>query len=69
MSEITTTQDTKPLMLTVRQAAATGVLPERTLRRLIATKKIPVFRSGKTQYLNYSMLLEALNDPSSAIWK
>ena len=32
-------QKEKPVMLSVRQAAATGVLPERALRRLIAEKK------------------------------
>ena len=59
----------KPIMVTVRQAAATGVLPERTIRRLIAEKKIPILRSGRTQYLNYGKLLDALNNDNSALWE
>ena len=59
----------KPVMLTVRQTAAMGVLPERTLRRLIAEKKIPVIRSGRTQYINYTKLLGALEDETSPLWE
>ena len=56
----------KPEMLTVRQAARRGILPERTLpertlRRLVAQNKIPIVRSGKTAYLNYALQCEQLN--------
>jgi len=68
VTELAAIQKEKPVMLTVRQAAATGVLPERTLRRLIAEKKIPILRSGRTQYINYGKLLDALNNDASGIW-
>jgi len=56
-------------MLTVRQAASRGILPEMTLRKLIARKKIPVICSGKVQYINYTLLVRMLNDPNSTIWR
>jgi len=56
-------------MLTVRQAARRGVLPERALRRLIAQKKIPVVRSGKTAYLNFTLLCEQLQAGEGEIWQ
>jgi excisionase family DNA binding protein len=58
-----------PKMLTLRQAAATGILPERTIRRLIAEKKIPVLRSGRTQYINYDKLIESLKSGTGKIWE
>ena len=59
----------KPEMLTVRQVARRKVLPERTLRRLVATGKIPVIRSGKTMYLNYTRLCEQLQSGEGEIWQ
>lgn len=64
-----TTGIAKPVMLTVRETAATGILRERTIRRLIATKKIPILRSGRTQYINYTKLLAALADEKSGLWE
>ena len=62
-------QSSKPEMLTVRQAAKRGVLPERTLRRLVAEKKIPVIYSGRTQYLNFTALIEELNAGRGEVWQ
>ena len=59
----------KPEMLTIRQTAMRGVLPERTLRRLVAQNKIPVVRSGKTMYLNYTRLCEQLNSGEGDVWQ
>ena len=64
-----TVQTAKPEMITVRQAAGRGVLPERALRRLIAEKKIPVIRSGRTQYINYGRLLDMLDRGEGLIWQ
>jgi excisionase family DNA binding protein len=69
MTDLTVKRKDVPLMLTVRQAAATGVLPERTLRRLIAKKRIPVIRSGRTQYINFGRLVEALEKGEGLIWE
>jgi hypothetical protein len=62
-------RDMRPEMITVRQAAARGVLPERALRRLIAEKRLKVVRSGRTQYINYSRLLDMLNNGEGLIWQ
>jgi excisionase family DNA binding protein len=59
----------KPTMLSIRQAAATGVLPERTIRRLVAQGKIPHIKSGRTQYINYDNLIEALQSGKGKIWE
>lgn len=69
MTEFAAIQKVKPVMLTARQAAATGVLPERTIRRLIAEKKIPIIRSGRTMYINYTKLLETLESGEGSIWE
>lgn len=55
-------------MLTVRQVAKRGLLPERTLRRLIIEKKIPVIRSGKVAYINFTRLCEQLKSGEGAIY-
>jgi len=65
---VTTTNNPPPEMLTVRQAAQRGILPERALRRLVAQEKIPVVRSGRTQYINFTALLEQLNGGEGLIW-
>ena len=57
-----------PEMVTVREAAKRGILPERALRRLVAQNKIKVVRSGKTQYLNFTRLCEQLESGAGEIW-
>jgi len=59
----------KPEMLTARQVAKRGPLPERTIRRLIAEGKIPVVRSGKTMYINYTRLCEQLASGQGEVWQ
>jgi excisionase family DNA binding protein len=68
MQGYTSNERKQPEILSIRQAAARGVLPERTLRRLVAQKKIPTIRSGKTQYVNYTLLLEWLSDTESRVY-
>lgn len=63
-----TQQTNSPEMLTVRQAAKRGILPERAIRRLIAEGKIPTVRSGKVQYINCALLCEQLNSGIGSIW-
>ena len=62
------TETNKPEMLSVRQAAQRGILPERALRRLVAQGRIPVIRSGKTQYVNYTRLCEELSSGEGSVW-
>ena len=57
-----------PEMLSIRQAAARGILPERALRRLVAEEKIKVVRSGRTQYVNFTALVEQLSNGEGALW-
>ena len=58
-----------PEMLSIRQAAARGILPERALRRLVAEEKIKVVRSGRTQYVNFTALVEQLNNGEGMLWQ
>jgi len=67
--EQTTMINGKPEMLTVRQVARRGILPERALRRLVAQNKIPVVRSGKVAYMNYTILVEQLNSGQGGVWE
>ena len=56
-------------MLTVRQVAKRGILPERALRRLVSLGKIPVVRSGKTQYINFTSLIDQLSTGAGNVWE
>lgn len=58
-----------PEMLTIRQCAARGVLTEWALRRLVSQKKIPILRSGRTQYINYDRLLADLETGTGKVWE
>jgi len=63
------TTSNKPEMLTVRQVAQRKLLPERALRRLVAQNKIPVVRSGKVAYINYTRLCEQLHSGEGEVWQ
>ena len=69
MTETQIAQSGKPEMLTIRQAAQRRILPERTIRRLVSQGKIPVVRSGKVMYLNYTRLCEELQNGAGAVWQ
>lgn len=49
-----------PKMMTVREVAATGLLPEAAIRRLLRENKIPVVYSGKKAYINFDLLCKQL---------
>ena len=66
---VETTFGNKPEMLTIRQTAQRKILPERTLRRLVAQNKIPVVRSGRVAYINYTRLLEELSNGEGEVWQ
>ena len=69
MTQTQIAQSVKPEMLTIRQTAQRKILPERTIRRLVAQGKIPVVRSGKVMYLNYTRLCEELQNGVGAVWQ
>lgn len=49
-----------PKMMTVRQVAATGLLPESAIRRLLREKKIVAVYSGKKAFINFDLLCNQL---------
>ena len=60
--------NTNPEMLTVRQAAQRGILPERAIRRFVSQGKIKTIKSGRTQYINFTTLVDELNSGEGDIW-
>lgn len=54
-----------PKMMTVKQIAATGLLPESAIRRLLHEKKIPAVYSGKKAYINFDRFCEYLENLTS----
>ena len=53
-----------PQFLTIRQTAKTGILPEHLLRRLEKQGKLPCIYSSKKCLINFSKLVEQLNNPA-----
>jgi hypothetical protein len=51
-----------PKMMTIRQVAATGILPESALRRMAKQEKLPCLYIGKKCLINYDLLVEMLNE-------
>ena len=51
-----------PRFLTIRQTAATGILPEHVLRKMEKKGLLPGFKTGKKFVINYDKLVEVVND-------
>ena len=51
-----------PRMMTVRQIAATGILPENTIRVLLKQGLLPAIYSGSTAYINFDLMCEQLRN-------
>jgi excisionase family DNA binding protein len=49
-----------PTMLTVREVARTGILPEHAIRLLLKDGKLPAIFVGKKAFINFEKLLELL---------
>lgn len=49
-----------PKMMTVREIAATGVLTETAIRRLLREGKLPAIYSGKKAFINFDLMCEML---------
>lgn len=43
-------------LLTIREAAAHGAIPENALRRLVAESRIPVVKIGNRNYISLSTI-------------
>ena len=60
MTELENKTATPPRMMTIRQVAQTGVLPEHALRQMEKQKMLPCFYVGKKCLINYDKLVEQL---------
>ncbi len=49
-----------PRMMTIRQIAATGILPEHALRVLVKTGKIPHLTVGRKVLINLNVVIDML---------
>ncbi len=50
-----------PKMMSIREVAATGLLPEHALRLLLKAGKLPAIYIGKKALINYDKLCMALD--------
>lgn len=57
-----TTNEQIPKMMTIRQVAATGLLPETALRRLAAENRLPALKVGNRLLVNYDRLVQMLDE-------
>ena len=64
-----TNHQTHPKMLTVRETALTGILPEYALRKLVKQGKCPGFYTGTKCLVNYNALCEWLNNQTAGTTK
>lgn len=61
MNKIQTHEIKKPpKMMTIRQVAATGILPEYAIRTGVKTGSIPAFYCGSKALINYDRLVQIL---------
>lgn len=51
----------QPHMMTIRQVAATGILPENALRTLEKQGRLPSIKVGNVVYVNFDLLCEQFN--------
>lgn len=55
-----------PRMMTIRQTAATGILPENTLRQMAKEGRLPCMKTGNKVLINVDKLIEELNKLGSS---
>lgn len=58
----------KPTFLSIRKTAETGILPESLLRQMQKQGKLPGIQSGVKFLVNYTLLIEMLNDKDSILY-
>ena len=59
-------ETTKPVsLITIHEAAKTGILPENTLRRMCKNNEVPCLHIGKRTLINLDVLVSYLNDPKN----
>ena len=62
MENYTIKERKTPQRMTIREIAATGILPEHALRVLVKQKKVPCLTVGKKALINYNKLVEMLEN-------
>ena len=61
-------ENTKPVtLLTIHEAAKTGIMPENTLRRMCKNNEVPCLHIGKRTLINFDVLVSFLNDPDNYV--
>ncbi|MDE6591908.1 MAG: helix-turn-helix domain-containing protein [Oscillospiraceae bacterium] len=56
-------------LMTIHEAAQTGIMPENTLRRMCRNNEVPCLHVGKRTFINLNVLVEFLNNPDNYIKK
>lgn len=52
-------------LMTIHEAAKTGIMPENTLRRLCKNNEVPCLHIGRRTLINLDVLVAFLNDPQN----
>ncbi len=60
---------TQPKMMTVREIARTGLMPEHALRLMLKAGRLPAVYIGKKALINYDKLCEQLSGLEADITK
>lgn len=55
-----------PKMMTIRETAKTGILPEAALRRMVKDGTIPAIYSGTKAFINFDTLCDMLSHLGAA---
>ena len=50
-----------PKLMTIRQIAKTGMIPEHALRQLVKQGKVPFIQTGNRVLINFNQLVNQLN--------
>lgn len=56
------TTNTMPKMMTIRQTAATGILPEHAIRQMVKSGRCPHIMVGAKVLVNYTKLVQQLQE-------
>lgn len=52
-------------LMTIHEAAQTGIMPENTLRRMCRNNEVPCLHIGRRTLINLDVLVAFLNDPQN----
>lgn len=60
------TENTRQVnLMTIHDAAKTGIMPENTLRRMCRNNEVPCLHIGRRTFINLDLLVSFLNDPNT----